>query len=146
MKSVGEVLEAVQAVTPRGTQWQSMGNWTRWPLRSLRVDKMPWFYILWIPNPAWWGGKGWGGLPGESDVQAKTWMTIRSWPEFQGKRNVMGTFGERKSVSIRQEQSVAEGKAMHTAQGLTFHIKILGFISGHWGLNGMLTQVIWVLG
>ena len=43
----------------------------------------------------------------------------------------MGTFGERKSVSIRQEQSVAEGKAMHTAQGLTFHIKILGFISGH---------------
>lgn len=146
MKSIGEVMEAVQAVTPRGMQGKRVGNWTRWPLRSFRVGKMPWFYALRIPNPAWWGGKGWGGLPGESDVQAKIWMTIRSWPECPGKRNVMDTFGETKSVSIRQEQSVVESKAMHTGQSLTFHGKILDFISGHRGLNGMLTQAIWVLG
>lgn len=56
-------------------------------------------------------------------------MTVRSWPEFPGERNVMDTFGETKSVSIRQEQSVVESKAMHTGQSLIFLIKILDFIS-----------------
>ena len=41
----------------------------------------------------------------------------------------MDTFGETKSVSIRQEQSVVESKAMHTGQRLIFLIKILDFIS-----------------
>ena len=44
------------------------------------------------------------------------------------------------------EQSVVESKAMHTGQSLIFLIKILEFISSLWGLNGMLTQAIWVLG
>ena len=56
-------------------------------------------------------------------------MTVRSWPEFPGERNVMDTFVETKSVSIRQEQSVVESKAMHTGQRLIFLIKILDFIS-----------------
>lgn len=42
-----------------GMQWERVGNWTRWPLGSLWVGRMSWFYTPKVPNPAWWGRKGW---------------------------------------------------------------------------------------